>query len=195
MGVSTRRRGTRVTMIAAAAILGACLAVGVRADTQVVASFPVRSAASGLISDAVSAPAASSPGLLDSFFYDDLEATESNSFPAAPDQIDERQDILAGVNGGLVAASFLAAMTSSLLMPWVTSGVSRLLERGLPRIEITMPDNDAVKIINNVAEEEDEEEKEEVEVEKEEDTEVINEMEATNKVRRSTRYQKLLRSP
>eukprot|EP00493_Phyllostaurus_siculus_P022811 UN23145 len=160
-------------MIAAAAFLGAYLAVVVRADTQVVASFPVRSAASGLISDAVSAPAASSPGLLDSFFYDDLEATESNAFPAAPDQIDERQDILAGVNGGLVAASFLAAMTSSLLMPWVTSGVSRLLERGLPRIEITLPDNEAVKIINSVAEEEEEEEDEEVDKEedKEEDKE------------------------
>ena len=89
-----------------------------------------------------------------------------------------------------MAASFLAAMTSSLLMPWVTSGVSRLLERGLPRIEITMPDNDAVKIINNVAEEEEEDEEEEVE--KEEDTDVIDEMEATNKVRRSTRYQKFL---
>ena len=85
-----------------------------------------------------------------------------------------------------MAASFLAAMTSSLLMPWVTSGVSRLLERGLPRIEITMPDNDAVKIINNVAEDE------EVEAEKEEDTDVIDEMEATNKVRRSLRYQKFL---
>jgi len=192
---STLRRGTWVTMIkAVAAILGACLeVVGVTADTQVVASFPVRSAASGLISDSVSAPAASSPGLLDSLFYDDLEATESNSFPAASEQIEERQDILAGVNGGLVAASFLAAMTSSLLMPWVTSGVSRLLERGLPRIEITMPDNEAVKIINNVAEEEDKDE--EVEVEKEEDTDVIDEMEATNKVRRSIRYQKLLRSP
>merc|ERR1712154_18928 len=191
---STLRRGTWVTMIkAVTAILGACLVVGVTADTQVVASFPVRSAASGLISDSVSAPAASSPGLLDSLFYDDLEATESNSFPAASEQIEERQDILAGVNGGLVAASFLAAMTSSLLMPWVTSGVSRLLERGLPRIEITMPDNEAVKIINNVAEEEDKDE--EVEVEKEEDTDVIDEMEATNKVRRSIRYQKLLRSP
>merc|ERR1712154_408810 len=189
---STLRRGTWVTMIkAVTAILGACLVVGVTADTQVVASFPVRSAVSGLISDSVSAPAASSPGLLDSLFYDDLEATESNSFPAASEQIEERQDILAGVNGGLVAASFLAAMTSSLLMPWVTSGVSRLLERGLPRIEITMPDNDAVKIINNVAEEEDKE----VEVEVEKDTEVIDEMDATNKVRRSTRYQKLLRSP
>ena len=92
-----------------------------------------------------------------------------------------------------MAASFLAAMTSSLLMPWVTSGVSRLLERGLPRIEITMPDNDAVKIINNVAE--DEEEDEDEEAEKEEDTDVIDEMEATNKVRRSLRYQKLLRRP
>ena len=104
-----------------------------------------------------------------------------------------RQDILAGVNGGLVAASFLAAMTSSLLMPWVTSGVSRLLERGLPRIEITLPDNEAVKIINSVAEEEEEEEDEEVD--KEEDKEVIDEMEATNKVRRSIRYQKFLRRP
>merc|ERR1711983_607958 len=191
---STLRRGTWVTMIIAVAdILGACLVVGVRADTQVVASFPVRSAASGLISDSVSAPAASSPGLLDSLFYDDLEATESNLYPAASEQLEERQDILAGVNGGLVAASFLAAMTSSLLMPWVTSGVSRLLERGLPRIEITMPDNDAVKIINNVAEEE--EEDKEVEVEKEEDTDVIDEMEATNKVRRSIRYQKFLNRP
>merc|ERR1711902_225663 len=148
-----------------------------------------RSAASGLISDSVSAPAASSPGLLDSLFYDDLEATESNLYPTVSEQLEERQDILAGVNGGLVAASFLAAMTSSLLMPWVTSGVSRLLERGLPRIEITMPDNGAVKIINNVAEEEDEE------VEVEEDTDVIDEMEATNKVRRSLRYQKFLRRP
>merc|ERR1711902_355769 len=139
-----------------------------------------RSAASGLISDSVSAPAASSPGLLDSLFYDDLEVTESNSHPTASEQIEERQDILSGVNGGLVAASFLAAMTSSLLMPRVTSGVSRLLERGLPRIEITMPDNGAVKIINNVAEE------------KEEDTDVMDEMEATNKVRRSIRYQKFL---
>ena len=64
--------------------------VGVTADTQVVASFPVRSAASGLISDSVSAPAASSPGLLDSLFYDDLEATESNSYPTASEQIEER---------------------------------------------------------------------------------------------------------
>ena len=100
-----------------------------------------------------------------------------------------RQDILAGVNGGLVAASFLAAMTSSLLVPWVTSGVSRLLESGLPRIEITLPEDESVKIINNVAEDE------EVETvkDKEED---IDEMEATNKVRRSIRYQKfLLRRP
>ena len=96
-----------------------------------------------------------------------------------------------------MAASFLAAMTSSLLMPWVTSGVSRLLERGLPRIEITLPDNEAVKIINSVAEEEDEEgEKEEdEEVDKDEDKEVIDEMEATNKVKRSIRYQKFLRRP
>ena len=92
-----------------------------------------------------------------------------------------------------MAASFLAAMTSSHLMPWVTSGVSRLLERGLPRIEITLPDNEAVKIINSVAEEEEEEEDEEVD--KEEDKEVIDEMEATNKVRRSIRYQKFLRRP
>ena len=100
-----------------------------------------------------------------------------------------RQDILAGVNGGLVAASFLAAMTSSLLVPWVTSGVSRLLESGLPRIEITLPEDESVKIINNVAEDE------EV-VETVKDKEDIDEMEATNKVRRSTRYQKfLLRRP
>lgn len=99
-----------------------------------------------------------------------------------------RQDILAGVNGGLVAASFLAAMTSSLLVPWVTSGVSRLLETGLPRIEITMPENESVKIINNVAEDEEEETVK--------DKEDIDEMEATNKVRRSIRYQKfLLRKP
>ena len=99
-----------------------------------------------------------------------------------------RQDILAGVNGGLVAASFLAAMTSSLLVPWVTSGVSRLLESGLPRIEITLPEDESVKIINNVAEDE--------EVESVKDKEDIDEMEATNKVRRSTRYQKfLLRRP
>ena len=101
-----------------------------------------------------------------------------------------RQDILAGVNGGLVAASFLAAMTSSLLVPWVTSGVSRLLESGLPRIEITLPENESVKIINNVAEDE------EVETVKDKDKEDIDEMEATNKVRRSIRYQKfLLRKP
>ena len=110
-----------------------------------------------------------------------------------------RQDILAGVNGGLVAASFLAAMTSSLLVPWVTSGVSRLLERGLPRIEITLPDNEAVKIINSVAEEEKEDEEvdkeEDKEEDQEEDKEVIDEMEATNKVRRSIRYQKFLRRP
>lgn len=53
----------------------------VRADTQVVASFPVRSPASD---------AASSPGLLDSFFYDDLEATDSNAIPVAPEQLEER---------------------------------------------------------------------------------------------------------
>ena len=94
-----------------------------------------------------------------------------------------------------MAASFLAAMTSSLLMPWVTSGVSRLLERGLPRIEITLPDNEAVKIINSVAEDEDEEEDEDDEVDKDEDKEVIDEMEATTKVRRSIRYQKFLRRP
>ena len=99
-----------------------------------------------------------------------------------------RVDILAGVNGGLVAASFLAAMTSSLLVPWVTSGVSRLLESGLPRIEITLPEDESVKIINNVAEDE--------EVETVKDIEDIEEMEATNKVRRSIRYQKfLLRKP
>ena len=96
-----------------------------------------------------------------------------------------RQDILAGVNGGLVAASFLAAMTSSLLVPWVTSGVSRLLESGLPRIEITLPENESVKIINSVVEDE--------EVEAVKDMEDIDEMVATNKVRRSIRYQKFLR--
>ena len=99
-----------------------------------------------------------------------------------------RQDILAGVNGGLVAASFLAAMTSSLLVPWVTSGVSRLLETGLPRIEITLPENESVKISNSVAE--DEEGEEAVN-----DKEDIDEMVATNKVRRSIRYQKFLRRP
>ena len=98
-----------------------------------------------------------------------------------------RQDILAGVNGGLVAASFLAAMTSSLLVPWVTSGVSRLLETGLPRIEITLPENESVKISNIVAEDE--------EVEEVNDKEDIDEMVATNKVRRSIRYQKFLRRP
>ena len=98
-----------------------------------------------------------------------------------------RQDILAGVNGGLVAASFLAAMTSSLLVPWVTSGVSRLLETGLPRIEITLPENESVKISNSVAEDE--------EVEAVNDKEDIDEMVATNKVRRSIRYQKFLRRP
>ena len=98
-----------------------------------------------------------------------------------------RQDILAGVNGGLVAASFLAAMTSSLLVPWVTSGVSRLLESGLPRIEITLPENESVKISNSVAEDE--------EVEAVNDKEDIDEMVATNKVRRSIRYQKFLRRP
>lgn len=98
-----------------------------------------------------------------------------------------RQDILAGVNGGLVAASFLAAMTSSLLVPWVTSGVSRLLESGLPRIEITLPENESVKIINSVVEDE--------EVEAVKDMEDIDEMVATNKVRRSIRYQKFLRRP
>ena len=99
-----------------------------------------------------------------------------------------RQDILAGVNGGLVTASFLAAMTSSLLVPWVTSGVSRLLESGLPRIEITLPENESVKISNSVAE--DEEGEEAVN-----DKEDIDEMVATNKVRRSIRYQKFLRRP
>ena len=98
-----------------------------------------------------------------------------------------RQDILAGVNGGLVAASFLAAMTSSLLVPWVTSGVSRLLESGLPRIEITLPENESVKIINSVVEDE--------EVEAVKVMEDIDEMVATNKVRRSIRYQKFLRRP
>ena len=100
-----------------------------------------------------------------------------------------RQDILAGVNGGLVAASFLAAMTSSLLVPWVTSGVSRLLESGLPRIEITLPESDSVKIINNVAEDEEDEE------EADKENEDIDYMEATNKVKRSIRYQKFLRRP
>ena len=61
----------------------------VRADTQVVASFPVRSPAPGLTS-APAAPAASSTGLLDSFFYDDLEATDSNALPVAPEPLEER---------------------------------------------------------------------------------------------------------
>ena len=63
------------------------MSVGVRADTQVLASFPVRS---GLASDAASAPAASSPGLLDSFFYDDSVAIDTNTIPAAPEQFEER---------------------------------------------------------------------------------------------------------
>ena len=58
----------------------------VSADTQVVASFPVRSPAPGLASDAASSP----PGLLDSFFYDDLEATDSNVIPIVPSQLEER---------------------------------------------------------------------------------------------------------
>ena len=66
------------------------MSVGVRADTQVLASFPVRSPTSGLASDAASAPAASSPGLLDSFFYDDSVATDTNTIPAAPEQFEER---------------------------------------------------------------------------------------------------------
>ena len=66
------------------------MAVHVRADTQVLASFPVRSPASSLGSDAASPPAASSPGLLDSFFYDDSVATDSNTIPAAPEQFEER---------------------------------------------------------------------------------------------------------
>merc|ERR1712147_582808 len=102
---STLRCGPGVTIMLAAILGASCLVASVRADTQVVASFPVRSPSPGL----TSAPAASSPGLLDSFFYDDLEATDSNAFPVAPEPLEERQDILAGVNGGLVAASFLAA--------------------------------------------------------------------------------------
>ena len=93
-----------------------------------------------------------------------------------------RQDILAGVNGGLVVASFLAAMTSSLFVPWVSSGVSRLLESGLPRVEITLPDNEAVNIINSLAGEE----------EDMEDMEDSDEMEATNKVKRSIRFKQTI---
>ena len=37
-------------------------------------------------------------------------------------------------------ASFLAAMGSSLVVPWLRDGVSRLMEAGLPKIEITLPD-------------------------------------------------------
>ena len=37
-------------------------------------------------------------------------------------------------------ASFLAAMGSSLVVPWLRDGVSRLMESGLPKVEITLPD-------------------------------------------------------
>ena len=96
-----------------------------------------------------------------------------------------RQDILAGVNGGLVVASFLAAMTSSLFVPWVSSGVSRLLESGLPRVEITLPDNEAINIINSLAGEEED-------MEDMEDMEDSGEMGATNKVKRSIRFKQTI---
>ena len=58
------------------------------ADTRVLASFPVPSTP-GLISETASAPEVN-PGLLDSFFYKDLEATDANAFPSSPVQVAER---------------------------------------------------------------------------------------------------------
>ena len=83
-------------------------------------------------------------------------------------------ELLAGVNGGLVVASFLAAMTSSLLVPWLSQGVSRLMEAGLPRLEITLPDTDLDLDLNL-----------EVEDDKEEDTEMEEMEEAATKLKAS----------
>ena len=102
-GVSTQRCGLLITMMIPV-ILGYCAGEirmndidyiyidaavsSVAADTRVLASFPVPSTP-GLISETASAPEVN-PGLLDSFFYKDLEATDANAFPSSPVQVEER---------------------------------------------------------------------------------------------------------
>merc|ERR1712029_505796 len=100
-------------------------------------------------------------------FYEDVD--DGNILAPSPTDDVARQDIFAGVNGGLVIASFLAAMGSSLVVPWLRDGVSRLMESGLPKVEITLPDTTA------------------------DDSEEMEDMdEAVTKVKRSPKFQRFV---
>ena len=108
-------------------------------------------------------------------------------------------ELLAGVNGGLVVASFLAAMTSSLLVPWLSQGVSRLMEAGLPRLEITLPDTDLDLDLDLDLEVEDDKEMEEMEeaatklkASKKKVKESKASKKASNKVKRAARIHRFM---
>ena len=91
-------------------------------------------------------------------------------------QCNFRQDIFAGVDSGLVVASFLAAVSSSLIAPLLTDGMSRLW-KSLPRVEITLPDDNTNDTIDKL------------EDDKEED---MDDLEASNKVKRASRFNKYI---
>merc|ERR1711973_253949 len=162
----------------------------VASDTQILSKpsdsglLPAQPSSSLLPQDQVQSsavfPSSSFENIDESFYYDDID--NSNSGITNFNENVERQDLFAGVDGGLVVVSFLAAMGSTLLAPVLSSGVSRILS-GLPRLEITLPDEAGeieVEVNSeNVSDEEDEEIEEELEA-----------MEAVTKVKRSPKFRK-----
>merc|ERR1712131_424677 len=130
------------------------------------------------VQSAAAFPSSSFENVDDSFYYDDIDNGGITNF----NENVERRDLFAGVDGGLGGVSFLAAMGSTLLAPVLSSGVSRILS-GLPRLEITLPDEvgDIEVEVNteNVSDEEDEYIDDELEA-----------MEAVTKVKRSPKFRK-----
>jgi len=125
-------------------------------------------------------PSSSFDNVDDSFYYDDID----NSGVANFNEDISRQDLFSGVNGGLVVVSFLSALGSTLLAPVLSSGLSRILS-GLPRLEITLPDEASDVEVELNTEKVDDEEAEETEKE-------LEAMEASTKVKRSPKFSKYL---
>jgi len=118
----------------------------------------------------------------DSFYYDDID----NSGIANFNEDISRQDLFSGVDGGLVVVSFLSALGSTLLAPVLSSGLSRILS-GLPRLEITLPDEASDVEVELNTEKVDEDDEEDEDTEKE-----LEAMEVVTKVKRSPKFIKYL---
>ena len=76
-----------------------------------------------------------------------------------------------------MVASFLAAVSSSLIAPLLTDGMSRILS-SLPRVEITLPSDQEEDTIDDVVEDNNEED--------------MEDLEASNKVKRASKFNKYI---